>query len=117
MDVSPDHILWIPVRSKNPQEVWGASYNSRIGISGQPESIQTDEGGEWKNDVRADSRLDGRTTSQVEGVAAFTWILVRRTDLARGIRNGLVAGDNFSEGQISAEVQWRLNTLIPGSGY
>ena len=46
------HVL--DVRSKNPQEVWDAFCNTRIGVLGQPESIQTGEGGELGNKVWTD---------------------------------------------------------------
>ena len=38
----------MPVRSKNPQEVWCACRNSRIGVFGRPQSVQMDEGGGWR---------------------------------------------------------------------
>ena len=54
---------------------------------------------------------------QFQGLGAHPWILQRRNGLARGIYYRLVTDARFSGGQISAEVQWRLNTVICGSGY
>ena len=46
MGVFSEYSLLIPVRTKNPQEVWGAFCNSRIGVFGPPQCIQMDEVGE-----------------------------------------------------------------------
>ena len=43
-DVSFIYSLLIPVGTKNPQEVWGASCSAWIFVSGQPKCIRMDEG-------------------------------------------------------------------------
>ena len=54
MDVYSKYYPLAPARSKNPQEVWGAFRNSRIGVFGPPQCIQMDGGGGWKSEVRAE---------------------------------------------------------------
>ena len=49
MDVFSKYSILTRVRSKNPQEVWGAFVSSWIGVFGPPKSLHLDEGGEWKN--------------------------------------------------------------------
>ena len=49
MDVFSKYSLLIPVRSEGPPEVWDFISDSRIGVSGQPQSIRTDEGEEGQN--------------------------------------------------------------------
>ena len=71
-----------PVRSKNPGEVWGAFRTSRIAVFAKPRSIQMDEGGEWKNELWADSRADRYIRLQLRGVGAHPWISERRNGLA-----------------------------------
>ena len=114
MDVFSDYSLVIHVVSGNLREAWGASGNSRIGVVGQPESIQTDEGGEWANDVWADSRPERRIKFQFQGLEAHSWILERRNSFARGAYGRVVAADRLSGERILAEAQWRLNSLISG---
>ena len=53
----------------------------------------------------------------LKGLARAPWILEGRNGLARGIYNRLVEGDWFSEKQILAEAQGRLNALISGRGF
>ena len=64
-------------------------------------------------------RIAFRTSNQIaySRVGAHSWILERRNGLARGNYNRLKGGDRFSGKQILAEVQWRPNTLISGSGF
>ena len=59
-----------PARSKNRQEVSDAFCNSRIGVFGQPQLIQTQESGAWKNEVRTDLRPARRTKLRFQGVGA-----------------------------------------------
>ena len=47
---------------------------------------------------------------------AHAWLLRRRNGRARGICNRYVADCRVSRKQILAEAQWRLNSLICGSG-
>ena len=56
MDVFAEYSLLVPVRTKNPQEVWGASCNLRIAVFGPPQCIQVDSGGNWRNGVWAELR-------------------------------------------------------------
>ena len=44
-------------------------------------------------------------------------MLKRPNGLARGIPDRLVADGRLSGNRISAEVQWRLNSLMSGRGY
>ena len=76
-----------PLRSGNPQEVWGAFCGGSVGAPGQPQGIQIDEGGEWKKEVRADLSAGCRVKLQFPGVSARHSILERRNGLARGIYN------------------------------
>ena len=52
----PEYFLLIPVRTQNPQEGQGAFSNSRIGVFGPPQCVQTDEGKKWKRELRPDLR-------------------------------------------------------------
>ena len=45
IDVFSKYSHLIPVRSRNPEEVWSASYGPWITIFGQPKCIRMDEGG------------------------------------------------------------------------
>ena len=57
MDAFPEYSFLKPVRLKNPREVWGAFRNSRIGVFGPLQGIQTDEGiREWGNEVWTELR-------------------------------------------------------------
>ena len=117
MDMFSKYSLLIPVRSKNPQEVWGAFCNSWLSVFGQPKGIQLDEGGEWKNEIWLDLCSDRRVKLQFQGVGAHPWMLERRNGLARGIYNRIREGGRFSGRQILSEVQWRLNALISAGGF
>ena len=46
MDVFSKYSFLIPVRARNPQEVWAAIGSSRIGVFGPPTSIHIDGGGD-----------------------------------------------------------------------
>ena len=116
MDVSSQYSLSKPARSKNPQEVWNSFRNSRGGVFGQPRSIQVDEGGGRKNEVRTDLRSDRRTKLQFQGVRAHPCVLGRLNGLAQGNYNRAVADDRFSGSPILAEVRRRLNAVVPGGG-
>ena len=87
------------------------------GSLGRPPGIQIDERAERKNEVRTDLRSDRRIKLQVHGAGAHPWILERRSGLARGVYNRLVADGRVFGGQILAEVQWRLNALMSGGAY
>ena len=117
MDGFPEYSLMIPVRPKNPQEVWDASCSSRLGVFGPPLKIQMDEGGEWNNELRAELRSKQQIKLLSQGAGAHPWILVRHNGPGRGICNRLREGDRLSGKQILAEAQWRLNTLISGGGF
>ena len=62
-------------------------------------------------------RPDRRVKLLFQGVGARPWILERRNGLADGIYYRLKEDDRFSGNQTIAEVQWRLNTLIPGGAF
>ena len=66
LDVFPKYSLLMPVRSKDPREVWGALRNSRIGVCGQPQSIQIARGGVWRNELWADVSLERKIKLQHE---------------------------------------------------
>ena len=76
-----------------------------------------DEGGEWRHEVWTELRSERRIKLLLQGVGAHPWILERRNGLARGIYNRLEEDDRFPGGQILAEAQWCLNTLISGGGF
>ena len=46
LDLFPRYSLLVPVRLKNPDEVWAAFRTSRIAVFGIPRSIHMGEGGE-----------------------------------------------------------------------
>ena len=115
-DVFSTYSLLMPVSSKDPRGVSDASCSSRTGVSGRPQSIQMDEGDEWKHEVCTGSRPERRTTLQFQFVGAHPWMLSRRNGLARGIYNRSVADDRFSGKQVSAKAHWRLISLISGGG-
>ena len=67
------------LRKRPPsRRVWGALRSARIGVSGQPECIQTNEGGAWQNEVWADPCSERRVKFQIQGAGARSWILERR---------------------------------------
>ena len=68
MDLSSEYSLSIPIRSKNAREVWGIFRNSRTGVTGQPQSIQIDEFGERRTEVRADVPRGRRIKLEPQGV-------------------------------------------------
>ena len=103
--------------SRSPQEVWNAPRNPRICACGQPQHIQMDEGRKWEGAVRTGLRLARRIQFQLEGVGARPRILEHRNGLARGIRYRGVADGPVPGKQIPAELQWRLNALMPGGWY
>ena len=117
MDVSPKYSSPILVRAKFLLEVRDASCSSWIGVSGPPRSIRTDEGGEWRDELWSELRSERRIKLLFQGVGARPWILESRRELARGIYNRLQGDDRSLGKQILAEVQWRLNALISGSGF
>ena len=90
---------------------------SRIGVFGEAQGIQTDEGGEWQNEVWPDFRSDPRIELQFQGVGAHTWILERRKGVARGVYDRSVADGHFSGEQIFAEAQCSLANLISGGWF
>ena len=100
----------------NPQKVWGAFCSSWIGVFGPPSSIQTDEGGEWKNELWAELRSERRIKLLFQDVGAHPWILGRRYGPARGIYNRLKVDARVPGKQILAGARWRLNTLISREG-
>ena len=103
MNVFSKYSLLIPVRTKSPQEVREASRNPWVGDPSSPMSIQADEGGERKHEVRAELRSARRIKLLFQEVGAHPWILERRKGLARGIYNRLKEDDRFSGARISRE--------------
>ena len=67
LDVFPKCPLVVPARSRGPQEVWGAFRSVRISAVGHPKRIRMDKGGEWKNEVWADSCSDCRIKLPFQG--------------------------------------------------
>ena len=117
LGVFPKYSLLVRVRTKNPQEAWGAFRDSRIGVFGLPQRIQIDECGVWKNELRRELRSERRIKLSLPEVGAHRWIAERRNGIARGTYNRLQEGDRFSSKQILAEVRWRMNNLISGGGF
>ena len=70
-----------------------------LGLSGSPKSIQINDGGVWRNEVRTDLCSARRIKVRYHGVGARPWILDRRNGLARGILPRVVSHDRFSGGQ------------------
>ena len=105
MEVFSTYSHLLPVRAKNPHEVWGASCSSWIGVFGPPARIQMDEGGDWKNASRTDLLSESRIKLLVQGVGARPWIFERQNGLARGGYNRLKGDDRFSRRRILAEVR------------
>ena len=70
MDVFPEYSFLIPARTMYLQELWGIFCNSRIGVSGHPQSIQTGEGGDRRNEMWTDSCSGSRIKLQIQGVGA-----------------------------------------------
>ena len=68
--------------------------------------------GEWKDEVRADSRAARRIKLQFQGVGAHPWLLARRTGPARGICGRPTEDDRLSSWQLPSEVLWRLYTMV-----
>ena len=89
----------------------------RLGIFGLPKCIQMDEGGEWQSEVRTDYCPERLIELFPLGLGARPRILGRRNGLARGIHSRLIADDRRTGSQILPEAQWRLNAMIPASGY
>ena len=58
MDVFFKYSLLFLVRAEDSQEVRVAFRGSWIGVFGHPMSIQMDEGGGWKNELRAELRKE-----------------------------------------------------------
>ena len=85
LDLFPRYSLFVPVRSKNPDEVWDASRTSWIAVFGNPRSIQMDEAGEWKHELWVELRTDRFIELQFQCVGAHPWTSERRNGLARGI--------------------------------
>ena len=75
------------------------------------------EGGEWKNEIRADFRAERRIKLQFQCVGAHPWLLRRRNGLARGIYNRPIEDGRFMNKTILAEAQWCLNTMLSASGF
>ena len=97
---------------------FGAPFVFRgLGFLANLEGIQMVEGGEWKNEVRRDSRSERRIDLQFQGAGARPWFLERRKCLTRGIYNRSVAGNRFSGKQISSWATWRFNALMSGRRY
>ena len=69
-----------------------------------------DEGGEWKNEIWADSCVERRIKLQFQGVGARLLLLERRNGLARGNYNRLIEDDRFSQladsGRSAADRCW-----------
>ena len=76
-----------------------------------------DEGGEWKNELRAELSPSRRIQSLFRGVGAQPWILERRDGSVRGTYDRLRENDHFSDAHDLAEVQRRLDSLSSGSGF
>ena len=70
MDVLSKKSLLVPVRAENLQEVRGAFRSFRLGVFGPPLSIQTGEGGEWKNELSTELRSERRIKLFFQGVGA-----------------------------------------------
>ena len=70
MDVFSMYSPVPPARPKNPQEVWGAISNLRIGIFGPPKCIQMDEGKGRKDEVWTDYCSGRRIKLLLQGVGA-----------------------------------------------
>ena len=58
------------LRSKNPQEVWGAFLYSWAGVFGNPGSLHSDEGGERKDGLWRDLCVGCRIKVVFQGVGA-----------------------------------------------
>ena len=114
-NVFPKYSFLIPVRAKNPQEVWDAFCSPWIGVFGHPMGFQMDEGGEWKIEVWLELRPARRIKLPFQRFGARRWVPGRRNSLVRCFHNRLKGDDRFPGKQILAEVQWRLNTIISGS--
>ena len=116
MDAFPKSSPPIPVRSRNPPEVWGAACGTQMGVSGQLESIQTNEGGEWGNEVWADLCSERRIKLQSQVAGLHPWILERRNGLARGFLSpsrgrSLFGESDFLWGSMvseSSHIGWRV---------
>ena len=76
-----------------------------------------EEGGKWGNEVWAGRVSYRRIKFHLQGAGAHPWILERRSGLARGSYSRLVADGRFLSKQSVSEVQWCLNTCIPGGGF
>ena len=85
----------LPVQPENPQEAWDAFRGGSLGAIGPPKCLQMDEGGGWKNELRADLRADRRFKLQFQGVGARPWLLERRNEITRRIYNRLFEDDRF----------------------
>ena len=107
----------VPDRLKNPGEVWDAFCTSRIAEFGKPHSIQMDEGGEWKNELRVDLCADRYTKLQFQGAGAHPWISERRNGLARGIYNRPKADGRYAGRQLLTEVQFCLTAMLSTNGF
>ena len=70
MDVFSIFSLLLPVRTKNPQEVWAAFCGPWVGVSGLPSSIRVGEGGEWMDEFWTDLRSERRIKSFSQCVGA-----------------------------------------------
>ena len=117
MDVFSKYSILTRVRSKNPQEVWGAFLSSWAGVFGAPRSLHLDEGGEWKDELWRDLCVERRIKLVFQGVGAHPWILERRNGLARGIYSRLQADRYYAGSQTLTAAQWCLNTMVSASGY
>ena len=106
------------LRTRPPsRRVRGALRSARIGVSGQPKCIQTNEGGAWQNEVWADPCSERRVKLQIQGAGARSWNLGRRNVLARCIYYRPVADDRFPGNQGAPEAQWCATTLESGGGH
>ena len=77
--------IFVPARSGNLQEVWGAFRRAWIGVSGRPNGIHVGESGAWETKVWTNLCAGNRIKFRPQGVDARPWILRRRNGLTRGI--------------------------------
>ena len=117
MDVSSKFSIPTRVRSRNPQEVWGAFISGWVGVFGAPESLHLDEWVEWKSDLWGDLCVERRIKLVFQGVGAQQWVLERRNGLDRGINYRLRADRFYTGLRILTEAQWCLRSMVSASGF
>ena len=117
LDLFSRYPLLVPARSKNPDEVWGTFCFSWIAVFGEPRIVQSDEGGEWKNDIWVDLRADRYIKVQYQGAGAHLWNLGRRNGLARGIHRRIPADGRYAARQLIPGVEFCLNAMLSTNGF